>query len=77
MTKPEAKDERKAIMHKLRDVAKSKGVSHQGIADQLGWQRQSVGRALDGVHSVTLDNLIRLADAVGCEVEVKDGGVRK
>jgi len=49
----------------LKTEAIAKGLSQQDLADKCGWHQQTVQRILSGKISPTLDNFIKLADAVG------------
>jgi len=59
---------RKSLMNYLRDLAKDKGVLQETIADKTGFTSNNVSRMLSGRYPPTLDNLIRLADAIGYDV---------
>lgn len=49
----------------LYDVAKEKGISHDKIAEITGFTRTNVSRMLSGKYSPSIDNFLKLADAIG------------
>ena len=49
----------------LKSEAETKGITQQQIADKCGWHQQTVQRMLSGKLSPSLDNFIKLADAIG------------
>ena len=62
------KDKRKSLMNYLRDLAKDKRILQETIAKATGFTSNNVSRMLSGRYPPTLDNLIRLADAIGYDV---------
>jgi len=58
----------------LKSEAENKGITQQQIADKCGWHQQTVQRMLSGKFSPSLDNFIKLADAIGVNffMESKD-----
>ena len=48
----------------LKSEAVAKGITQQQIADKCGWHQQTVQRMLSGKFSPSLDNFIKLADAI-------------
>jgi transcriptional regulator with XRE-family HTH domain len=56
---------RKFLCRYLADEAKEKGITHQAIADRTGFAKNNVTRMLSGRYSPSLDNFIKLADAIG------------
>lgn len=58
----------------LKSEAESKGITQQQIANKCGWHQQTVQRMLSGKFSPSLDNFIKLADAIGVNffMESKD-----
>ncbi len=48
----------------LKTEADAKGITQQEIADKCGWHQQTVQRMLSGKFAPTLDNFIKLADAI-------------
>ena len=72
-----AKDEkiieaRKLICKYLCDIAREKKLSTYKIADMTGFKQQNVSRMLRGLYAPTLDNLLRLCEAIQCYVFVID-----
>lgn len=49
----------------LADVAKEKGITNELIANRTGFKPSNVSRMLAGIYSPSLDNYMRLAEAVG------------
>lgn len=60
------------LMLSLRDLAREKGITHQKIADKTGFQKTNVTRMLSGRYSPTLENFIRLADAINTYIFILD-----
>jgi len=58
----------------LKTEAETKGITQQQIADKCGWHQQTVQRMLSGKFAPSLDNFIKLADAIGVNffMESKD-----
>lgn len=58
----------------LKTEAEAKGITQQEIANKCGWHQQTVQRMLSGKFAPTLDNFIKLADAIGVNffMESKD-----
>jgi transcriptional regulator with XRE-family HTH domain len=58
----------------LKSEAETKGITQQQIADKCGWHQQTVQRMLSGKFAPSLDNFIKLADAIGVNffMESKD-----
>lgn len=50
----------------IKDLAKEKGVTQEEIAARTGFKQNNVSRMLSGDYSPSLDNFIRLAEAVDC-----------
>lgn len=55
---------RKMLCEYIGKLAKEKGITQQQIADKTGFTRNNVSRMLSGRYSPSLDNFIRLAEAV-------------
>lgn len=55
---------RKMLMEYLRATALEKGITHAQIAEQTGFSPNNVSRMLMGHYSPSLDNFLRLAEAV-------------
>jgi len=58
------KEARKMLCRYLYELAKEKGISQDKIAEKTGFNRNNVSRMLSGRYSPSLDNFIRLAEAV-------------
>ena len=55
---------RKILLRFVADQAKEKGITQEDIAERTGFSRSNVSRMLAGRFAPTLDNFIRLAEAV-------------
>lgn len=51
----------------LFDQAKKKGITQEQIAERTGFTRNNVSRMLSGRYSPSLDNFLRLAEAIDNE----------
>jgi transcriptional regulator with XRE-family HTH domain len=58
------KEASQMLMHYLRDLAKEKGITQEQIAQKTGFESSNVNRMLAGKYSPTLENFIKLADAI-------------
>lgn len=56
----------------LHKLAKEKGITQEVIAQRTGFSSNNVNRMLQGRYSPTLDNFIRLAEAIDCYFFVID-----
>lgn len=56
---------RKLLLRFVAEQAKEKGITEAQIAELTGFKQPNVHRMLSGKFSPTLDNFIRLAEAVG------------
>jgi len=61
----------------LKTEAETKGITQQQIADKCGWHQQTVQRMLSGKFSPSLDNFIKLADAIGVNSQQRVRKYRK
>ena len=50
----------------LHDVAREKGITHEDIACKTGFTASNVTRMLSGKFAPSLDNFMRMAEAVDC-----------
>lgn len=66
--------QRRAFGDRVRAVRTSRGLSQEGLADKADLHRTYVGSVERGERNVSLDNIYRLADALG--VTARDSGVR-
>jgi len=55
---------RRMLCRYLADLAKEKGISQEEIARRTGFTQSNVSRMFAGRYAPSLDNFIRLADAV-------------
>jgi transcriptional regulator with XRE-family HTH domain len=62
------KEKRKKLLLYLKELAKDKGISQEEIAKKTGFKQSNVSRLLNGIYPPTLDNLIRLAEAINHDV---------
>jgi len=65
-------EKRKELCSRIQEVATANNINHIAIADTTGFQPSNVSRMLSGKYSPTLDNLIKLCDAVEIEIQLKD-----
>ncbi len=59
------KEARLLMLKYLYDVAKAKNISIETIADKTGFSPNNVSRMLKGRYSPSLDNFMRIAEAIG------------
>lgn len=70
---------RQTLCKFLKTEADKKNITQQMIAEKTGFKQQNVSRMLNGLYAPSLDNFIRLADAIGVNffMESKDSQVRQ
>lgn len=66
------KDQAAVIMRMLANIAHEKGITHQEIADKTGFERSNVTRMFAGRYYPGLNNLLKLADAIGVYMTFED-----
>lgn len=54
-----------ALLLMLHEIAKAKGLSHEDIANDIGWDRANVTRILNARYLPRLDNFLLLSKAIG------------
>lgn len=64
------KEARRIILDYLKSQAELKGLSQYKIAELTGFKQNNISRMLSGQYSPSLDNLIRLAEAIEHQVVV-------
>lgn len=62
---------RQQFLRLVKQRMEQLGVTHQQLADRLGVSRPYVSRLLSGKHSPSADLMQRVAEALGCEPELK------
>lgn len=68
MKKMTIEERRRKFLAELKSIAKAKGMTDQEIADRTGFLSNNVNRMLNGHYPPTLDNLMKLGDAIGPEL---------
>jgi len=56
----------------LAKLAKEKGITQDMIAEKTGFTRNNVSRMLSGRYSPSLDNFMRLCEAINCYLFIID-----
>ncbi len=59
---------RKALLEKIKRIAKQQGLSHEDLGVTVGVQQQTVSRILNGRFSPYTDAVIALTDAIGYDL---------
>lgn len=72
MTDKKIQEARKMLCSYLLQVATSHNLTHDMIAERTGFQRSNVSRMLSGKYSPSLDNFIKLCDAIVVYVFIVD-----
>lgn len=60
------KEARKMLCQRLKDLARDKGITQEQIAERTGFTQNNVSRMLSGRYPPTLDNYIKLCEAIDC-----------
>lgn len=66
------KEARALLLQYLSQKAREKGITQEQIAEKTGFTQNNVSRMLQGRYSPSLDNFMRLAEAVGAYFFVID-----
>ena len=64
--------ESKKMMQQLKILVTEKGITDMQIAAKTGFSPANVFRLLTGKYPPSLDNLIKLANAIGYHLEFKE-----
>lgn len=58
----------------IREVMKLRGWSQQKLAEEAGFKSQSniTGLLNSNIKGIRMDNLLRIFDAMGCEIVIRD-----
>ena len=59
---------RRIFAKNLRRVRSEKGLSQEALADLAGLHRTYIGSVERGERNISIDNIERLAKALGCQV---------
>jgi transcriptional regulator with XRE-family HTH domain len=60
----------------IRAIRERKGIAQATLSMQIGMTRQNYARIEAGLTNVTLDSMVRIASALGCEVRVSFAPIR-
>ncbi|WP_425147827.1 helix-turn-helix domain-containing protein [Deinococcus sp.] len=60
---------RRNLAHNLRSLRKAQGLSQEVLADRAGVHRTYLGAIERGEQNVSIDNIERIANALGCNIE--------
>lgn len=61
---------RKIVLEELRVLAESRGVSQMQMAELTGLHRSNVNRLLSGRYSPSLDNLLKITEALNLKLDL-------
>jgi len=62
--------DRQAIVSLLAAARIEKGISQQALAEMIGTKRSNICRLESGAQNITLDMLLKIANALGKDVSV-------
>ena len=62
----------KMLCGHLRDIAKAKGMTHDMIVEKTGFTQGNISRMFSGKFSPSLDNFLKLAEAVDAYIFVSN-----
>ncbi len=66
------KEARRLQCRYLAELAKEKGLTQSQIAEKTGFTQNNVSRMLSGTYSPSLDNFMRLCEAIGVYIFIID-----
>jgi len=66
------KEVRKILLQYLRQVAADKNITHAQISEKTGFTQNNVSRMLMGRYSPSLENFIKLAEAIDVYIFIID-----
>lgn len=72
MNKEKYYQARKMLCEYIRETAEEKGIDYNTIATHTGFSSSNISRMLSGKYSPSLDNFIKLCDAVGLYLFIID-----
>jgi transcriptional regulator with XRE-family HTH domain len=60
---------RRVVGERIREARLYANLTQQKVAELAGMERQAINRIEQGHQSALLDNLIRIAEAIGCSLK--------
>lgn len=72
MSEEKITEARKMLCHYLASLAKEKGLTTYQIAEMTGFKQPNVHRMLSGRYAPSLDNFIKLCDAIQTYIFIID-----
>jgi DNA-binding phage protein len=66
------KEKSREYCRQLAKIAEKKNITHDIIAERTNFQRSNVTRMLSGRYSPTLENFIKLMEAIGVKLALVD-----
>ncbi len=69
---PNQRDSSLLLIEQIRQIALTKGITQQAIADKTGFKRENVNRILSGKYMPRLDNFLKLCSAIDIQFSLQD-----
>lgn len=62
---------RESVVRQLKEVRKGKGMTQQELAELVGTKKSNISRLESGRYNPSLDFLIKVADGLGKQIQMK------
>ena len=64
-------DTRRDVADQLRSVRKAQGMTQESLAERVGTKKSNISRLESGRYNPSLDFLVKVADGLGKQIQIK------
>lgn len=64
-------DTRRDVVDQLRSVRKAQGMTQESLAERVGTKKSNISRLESGRYNPSLDFLVKVADGLGKQIQIK------
>lgn len=64
-------DTRRDVADQLRSVRKAQGMTQESLAERVGTKKSNISRLESGRYNPSLDFLVKVADSLGKQIQIK------